>query len=106
VGIERDEVLHVARLARLRLTGAEVERYATELGRILAYADRLAGLDLAGVPATTHLTAGREDPAPPLRDDRRRPGLAREEALANAPHAAGDRFLVPCVLPSPEEDAG
>jgi aspartyl-tRNA(Asn)/glutamyl-tRNA(Gln) amidotransferase subunit C len=89
--IERDEVLHVARLARLRLSDEEVERMTRELSNVLDHIERIAELDLEGVPPTTHVV----DVAGALREDEPRPCLPREVVLAPAPVVEDDGFLVP-----------
>jgi aspartyl-tRNA(Asn)/glutamyl-tRNA(Gln) amidotransferase subunit C len=89
--IDRDEVLHVARLARLQLSEDELEPMARELSAVLDHVARIGELDLEGVPATTHVAelTGR------LRADEPRESLPREVALAQAPAVSGDGFLVP-----------
>jgi aspartyl-tRNA(Asn)/glutamyl-tRNA(Gln) amidotransferase subunit C len=89
-----EEVRHIARLARLRLTADEERRYAEQLSAILDYADRLKQVDTSDVPPT----AGVQSLETPLRPDTPRPGLTRERALANAPATADGMFLVPPVL--------
>jgi len=89
-----EEVRHIARLARLRLTSEEERRYAEQLSAILDYADRLKRVDTSDVPPT----AGVQDLEAPLRSDTPRPGLPRERVLANAPASAEGMFLVPPVL--------
>ena len=89
-----DEVRHIARLARLRLSPEEERRYAEQLSAILDYADRLKRVDTSDVAPT----AGVQDLEAPLRPDTPRPGLPRERALANAPATADGMFLVPPVL--------
>lgn len=89
--IDRDQVLHVARLARLRLEGEEVERMARELSGILDHVDRIAALDLDEVEPTSHVVALENV----LREDRPRPSLSPEEALANAPDPDQGSFRVP-----------
>ena len=83
--ISREEVQHVARLARLALTDEELERMREQLDAILAYIDKLRELDVEGVEPTSH--------AVPLvnvmRDDEITPVLSQEAALANAPDRAG-----------------
>jgi len=89
--IDRDEVLHVARLARLQLSDQEVEPMARELSAVLDHIAKIGELDLAGVPPTSHVvevTGG-------LRADEPRPSLPREVALAQAPAVDQDGFLVP-----------
>jgi aspartyl-tRNA(Asn)/glutamyl-tRNA(Gln) amidotransferase subunit C len=89
--IDREEVLHVARLARLALSEEEVERMAGELSTVLDHIARITELDLEGVEPTSHVVevSGR------LRPDVPRPSLPRELALAQAPAVSGDGFLVP-----------
>jgi aspartyl-tRNA(Asn)/glutamyl-tRNA(Gln) amidotransferase subunit C len=89
--IDRDEVLHVARLARLQLADEEVEPMARELSAVLDHVARISELDLDGVPVTTHVAelTGR------LRPDVPCASLPREVALAGAPAVSGDGFLVP-----------
>ena len=89
--IDRDQVLHVARLARLKLTDEEIERMAGELSGILEHVDRISELDLDGVEPTSHVIALENV----LRPDEPRPSLPRERALENAPDATGDGFRVP-----------
>jgi aspartyl-tRNA(Asn)/glutamyl-tRNA(Gln) amidotransferase subunit C len=89
--IDREQVLHVARLARLELTDDEVERMAGELSGILEHIDAISALDLDGVPPTSHVV----DVPDALREDVVRPCLPREVALAQAPDADEDGFRVP-----------
>jgi aspartyl-tRNA(Asn)/glutamyl-tRNA(Gln) amidotransferase subunit C len=89
--IDREQVLHVARLARLRLTDDEVDRAAGELSSILAHIDRISELDLTGVEPTSHVV----EVANALRADEPRACLPREVALAQAPARTEDGFLVP-----------
>ena len=96
--IDREQVLHVARLARLRLSDAEVEQMAAELGSVLDHIEKIAELDLDDVPPTTHVV----DVAGALRADEPRPSLPRDVVLARAPAVADDGFLVP----SPQAASG
>ena len=89
--IDREQVLHVARLARLELTEDEVERMASELSGILDHVDRISALDLEGVEPTTHVVALENV----LRPDEPIPSLPRERALEQAPDAADGAFRVP-----------
>jgi len=91
VAISRDEVLHVARLARLALTDEEVERLTEELGAILDAVSVVAELDLADVPPTSHPL----DLVNVWDEDEPRPALALEDVFANAPLRDGDHFRVP-----------
>jgi aspartyl-tRNA(Asn)/glutamyl-tRNA(Gln) amidotransferase subunit C len=91
--IEREQVLHVARLARLELGEEELERMSRELNGILEHVDRIAELDLDDVPPTAHVV----DLENVLREDRPQPSLTRDQALANAPDPdpATHSFRVP-----------
>jgi aspartyl-tRNA(Asn)/glutamyl-tRNA(Gln) amidotransferase subunit C len=89
--ITRDEVLHVARLARLALAEDEVEPMARELSAVLDHVARIGELDLEGVAPTSHVV----DITGALRADEPRPCLPREVALAQAPAVSDDGFLVP-----------
>ena len=91
MAIDRETVLHVARLARLDLTEGEADRLTLELGAILEAVSKVAELDLADVPPTQHPL----DLANVWADDEPRPSLALDEALANAPAREGDLFRVP-----------
>jgi len=92
--ISRQDVEHVARLARLALDDAELERMREQLNGILGYIDTLRALDTAGVEPTSH--------AVPLvnvmREDAERPCLSRDDALASAPDRAGEFFRVPRII--------
>ena len=89
--IDRDQVLHVAKLARLKVTDDEVDRMAEELSKILEHVDTMNELDLEGVEPTSHVV----DLTNVLREDVPRPGLPREKALEQAPDAADGGFRVP-----------
>ena len=89
--IERDQVLHVARLARLDLSDEEVERMAQELSGILEHVDRISELDLSDVEPTSHVVELENV----LRADEPRPSLERDVALASAPDPADGAFRVP-----------
>jgi aspartyl-tRNA(Asn)/glutamyl-tRNA(Gln) amidotransferase subunit C len=89
--IDREQVLHVAKLARLELDDEEVGRMATELSKVLDHIEMIGRLDLDDVPPTTHVVAVENA----LRPDVPRPCLPREVALANAPAVQDDGFLVP-----------
>jgi aspartyl-tRNA(Asn)/glutamyl-tRNA(Gln) amidotransferase subunit C len=95
--IDRDQVLHVARLARLRLSEEEVGTMTGELSGILEHVDRIGKLDLEGVEPTTHVVALENV----LRADEPRPSLPSEIALEQAPDPLDDAFRVP----SPQADA-
>jgi aspartyl-tRNA(Asn)/glutamyl-tRNA(Gln) amidotransferase subunit C len=89
----RDDVAHVARLARLELSDAELDTFTEQLASVLAHAADVSALDLSGVAPTSH-------PLPlvnVLREDEPRPGLDRSEVLAQAPAVEDDRFRVPRI---------
>jgi aspartyl-tRNA(Asn)/glutamyl-tRNA(Gln) amidotransferase subunit C len=92
--ISRQDVEHVARLSRLALSDAELERMGEQLNGILAYIDALKAIDTAGVEPTAH--------AVPLvnvmRDDVTRPSLPQDAALANAPDRSTQFFRVPRII--------
>ena len=95
--LTRADVEHVARLARLALTEDETLRFTEQLGVILDHAADVAALDLVDVPPTAH-------PVPlvnVLRADEVRPGVDRDEVLAQAPAAEDGRFRVPRILDAP-----
>ena len=92
--ITRDDVAHVARLARLELADDELDTFTEQLADVLAHADDVAALDTEGVPPTAHPLPIRNV----LRDDQPRPSLERAEVLAQAPQAEDGRFRVPPVL--------
>jgi aspartyl-tRNA(Asn)/glutamyl-tRNA(Gln) amidotransferase subunit C len=92
--ISRDDVVHVARLARLDLTDEEVEQFTGQLAAVLEHADDVAALNTEGVPPTAH-------PLPRVnvwRDDTPGPCLTRSEALSTAPEVEQDRFKVPRII--------
>lgn len=93
-GITREEVAHLARLARLAVTGTELDVFAGQLDVILGAVARVGEVAADDIPPTSH--------AVPLqnvfRADERRPGLDQEQALAGAPAAEDGRFRVPQIL--------
>jgi aspartyl-tRNA(Asn)/glutamyl-tRNA(Gln) amidotransferase subunit C len=92
--ITREDVLHVAQLARLELSEEEAERFTGQLASVLTHAAAIQALDTEGVPPSAH-------PLPisnVFRDDEPRPSLARSEVLAEAPEAEGGYFRVPRIL--------
>ena len=91
MSLSREEVLHVARLARLALTDEEVERFREQLSAILDAVGAVGELDLADVEPTSHPL----DVANVWREDEPRPPLALDDALANAPDREGGFFRVP-----------
>jgi aspartyl-tRNA(Asn)/glutamyl-tRNA(Gln) amidotransferase subunit C len=89
--LDRAQVLHVARLARLRLDDEELERLAAELSHVLDHIEKIRELDLRGVAPTSHVV----DLPAPLRADEPRPCLDREVVLASAPEPVDGGFGVP-----------
>ncbi|HWP32539.1 MAG TPA: Asp-tRNA(Asn)/Glu-tRNA(Gln) amidotransferase subunit GatC [Solirubrobacterales bacterium] len=95
--IEKDQVLHVAKLARLKLDEEEVDRMAGELSGILEHVDRIGELDLGEVPPTSHVV----DLENVWRADAPHQSLDRDVALAPAPDPVDGAFRVP----SPQAEA-
>ena len=89
--LEREQVNHVARLARLELTEAEVERMAAELSKVLDHVSKISELDLDGVAPTSHVV----DVVNVLRADEPEPSLSIEAALGSAPEVVAGGFGVP-----------
>ena len=94
MSIEKKDVEHVARLARLALTDAELEKMREQLNGILAYIEKLNELDTSDVEPTSHAVPM----VNVMRDDEVGPCLPRDEALANAPDRAGEFFRVPRII--------
>jgi aspartyl-tRNA(Asn)/glutamyl-tRNA(Gln) amidotransferase subunit C len=90
-GIERDEVMRVARLARLELVEGEIDRLRRELSDILAAVSKISELDLSDVEPTAHPLSVENAWA----DDEPRPCLSLDDVFANAPDRDGDLFRVP-----------
>ncbi|MDT0306806.1 Asp-tRNA(Asn)/Glu-tRNA(Gln) amidotransferase subunit GatC [Streptomyces sp. DSM 44917] len=93
-GITREEVAHLARLARLELTAEELDHFAGQLGDIIGAVARVADAATEDVPPTSH-------PLPltnVMRADEVRPGLSAEQALSGAPASEQQRFKVPQIL--------
>jgi aspartyl-tRNA(Asn)/glutamyl-tRNA(Gln) amidotransferase subunit C len=94
VRLSADEVRHVAELAKLRLTAAEIEQFAGQLSAILEYAERLQEVDTSSVPPTPYIL--------PLvnvmREDVPEPSLSNDAALANAPDSEAGFFRVRAVF--------
>lgn len=92
--ISRDEVKHVANLARLRFDEEELEKFTDQLNAILTYIDKLNELDTSEVEPTYHVL----DLVNVFREDQVQPSLPREAALANAPERADGFFQVPRII--------
>jgi aspartyl-tRNA(Asn)/glutamyl-tRNA(Gln) amidotransferase subunit C len=89
--LEREQVVHVARLARLDLAEDEIERMAGELSKVLDHIEKIRELELDGVEPTSHVI----DVVNALRPDEPRPSLPPEVALAQAPEPVAGGFSVP-----------
>lgn len=91
--LDREQVRHVAMLARLGLEPGDEEFYAEQLSGILDHIDRLKEVDTEDIPPTAQVV----EVTNPLREDVPRPGLTQAEALANAPQAYDGFFRVPSI---------
>ena len=92
--ISKQEVEHVAKLARLELSEQEKEKLTDQLSNILTYVETLNSLDTKGVAPTSHVL----DIKNVMRDDVAMPGLTQEQALANAPDKAAGHYKVPKII--------
>jgi aspartyl-tRNA(Asn)/glutamyl-tRNA(Gln) amidotransferase subunit C len=92
--LTHDDVRHVAELAKLRLTEAEIEQYTEQLSAILDYAERLQSVDTSHVPPTPYVLPLNSV----MRDDTPEPCLPNEVALANAPDQEDGFFRVRAVF--------
>ncbi|HEY6011945.1 MAG TPA: Asp-tRNA(Asn)/Glu-tRNA(Gln) amidotransferase subunit GatC [Nitrospirota bacterium] len=92
--ISKQEVEHVAKLARLELSEQEKEKLTDQLSNILTYVEKLNELDTKGIEPTAHVL----DIKNVMRDDVSRPSLPQERALANAPDKAAGHFKVPKII--------
>jgi aspartyl-tRNA(Asn)/glutamyl-tRNA(Gln) amidotransferase subunit C len=92
--LTREQVVHIAELARLALTDAEIALYQEQLSAVLEYAERLQALDTDAIPPTATVSPARSV----MRADEPRPSMARDDILSNAPQAEEGHFRVPAVL--------
>jgi aspartyl-tRNA(Asn)/glutamyl-tRNA(Gln) amidotransferase subunit C len=92
--ISREEVLHIARLARVALTEAEIDRYSEQLSNLLDHFEVLQQVDTTGIPPTAQSI----DLRSVMREDAVRPSLPPDDVMANAPHREEDSFRVKPVL--------
>jgi aspartyl-tRNA(Asn)/glutamyl-tRNA(Gln) amidotransferase subunit C len=92
--LSRDEVLHIARLARVALTEEEITRLSEQLSNLLEHFEVLQKVDTEGVPPTAQSVELRSV----MREDMVTPSLPAEDVLANAPRRDGDSFRVRAVL--------
>ena len=100
--LDRAQVLHVARLARLALSEDEVERMAGELSKVLDHIEKIRELDLRDVPPTSHVV----DVAGVVRPDEPEPCLPVEIALASAPEPVQTPSGIGFGVPSPGQEPG
>ncbi len=91
MGLRREEVIHIADLAHLELSEAEIERFQDQLSAILEYAARIQALDTEAIPPTASVLPL----TTVLREDEVQPSLPRAEALRNAPESLQDCFAIP-----------
>jgi len=92
--ITKDEVMHVANLARLDMDEASIDKFADQIGTILEYVDVLNRVDTQGVTPTSHAISLTNV----FREDREQKTLERDKALANAPQKEDGNFVVPKVI--------
>lgn len=97
MALTHDDILRVARLARLDLAPEELPALARDLAAILDYVAELNELDTRAVPPTRSIAADQA----PLRADQHQPGLGREAALSEAPRRSDDAFAVPAFVDEP-----
>lgn len=94
MGISKDEVKHVAKLARLELSEDEIEKFSNQLSQILEHAAKIQELNLENLEPLTHAVDRRNV----FRSDEIREGISREEALLNAPEREGEFFKIPPIV--------
>ncbi|MCX7831939.1 MAG: Asp-tRNA(Asn)/Glu-tRNA(Gln) amidotransferase subunit GatC [Actinobacteria bacterium] len=94
MSISKDEVRHVAKLARLELSEEEIEKFSNQLSQILEHAARVQELDLENLEPLTHAVDRRNV----FRSDEVKECLSREEALSNAPEREGEFFKIPPIV--------
>lgn len=92
--ISKDQVKHVAHLARLAVTDEEVEHLTKDLSAIIDYAEQLNELDTDQIEPTTHVLNLKNV----MRKDEPKDWITREDALENAPDAEDGQFRVPSIL--------
>lgn len=92
--ITKEDVKHVAHLARLAVTEEEVEKFTKQLDDIITFAEQLNELDTEGVKPTSHVLAMTNV----LREDVVKPGLPVEEVLKNAPDSQDGHIRVPAII--------
>jgi aspartyl-tRNA(Asn)/glutamyl-tRNA(Gln) amidotransferase subunit C len=98
--LSREDVDHIARLARLHLSEDEKERYREQLSNILDHISKLSELDTKDIPPLSSVVVEQSR----LREDKPSPAMTREDLLRNAPEVTDDQFRVPPVLDGGAED--
>ena len=93
--ISKEEVIYIAKLARLEFSEKEIEEFTHQLGKVLDYIEKLKELDIENVEPTYHPL---KDLVSVMRKDKIKPGITQEEALANAPDKAKGHFRVPKII--------
>ncbi len=94
MAISREEVLYIARFARLEFDEEKVEEFAHQLGRVLDYINKLSELDVSDVEPAYHVL----DMVSVMREDEVKEGLSQQEALSNAPDPKDGFFRVPRII--------
>ncbi|WP_188207202.1 Asp-tRNA(Asn)/Glu-tRNA(Gln) amidotransferase subunit GatC [Alkalibacillus aidingensis] len=92
--ISKDQVKHVANLARLAITEEEAEKYSEQLSAIIDFSEQLNELDTSNVKPTTHVL----DMKNVVRKDEPKEWISKQDALKNAPDQEGGQFRVPSIL--------
>lgn len=92
--ISKDQVLHVANLARLEMNDEDADLFADQLDRIITMAEKLDELDTANIEPTSHVFAERNV----MREDEAKPGLSIEEVMKNVPDHQDGQIKVPSIL--------
>jgi len=92
--VTHDDVIYVAKLARLKIESDELDRYASQLSSILSHIDKISELDLTGIEATSHVIGLSNV----FREDEPIPSVDHDEALANGPDVDQGAFRVPPIL--------
>jgi aspartyl-tRNA(Asn)/glutamyl-tRNA(Gln) amidotransferase subunit C len=92
--ISKEEILHVAHLARLELDDAAIDKFADQICTVLEYVDQLKGMDTEGVEPTSHAISLTNA----FREDEPREHLETDKVLANAPASEEGSFIVPKVV--------
>ena len=92
--ITREEVLHVAELARLHLDESSIDNFSDQIANILEYVDKLRQINTEGVSSTSHAVSRTNA----FREDSLKEHLKRERTLSNAPDKSHDSFIVPKII--------